>query len=160
MKTHLASLNNYQKGSIELINDHAKNYAFSNLFETANHAAPYEKIAVAKNFQYVIEVLRAEGTSPWFLCEHDEFALVMDGNIEVEFISPTQLPTLSSQGSHRLHEAPRGDFMGKVIAKKGHMVLLPKNKGYRFIAANTGVLLLQTVFGPHTVEKWEKICIN
>ena len=52
----------YRKGCIELIDDDAKHYAFSNMFEVASASKPYEKVAVGKNMQYVLEVIRAEGT--------------------------------------------------------------------------------------------------
>ncbi len=41
------------------------NYVFSNVFEVASKAKPYEKVAVGKNIEYVIEAIRAEGTSGW-----------------------------------------------------------------------------------------------
>ncbi|HEY4610741.1 MAG TPA: hypothetical protein VIH06_16100, partial [Ilumatobacteraceae bacterium] len=63
--TKFGSLADYDKGSIELINDQAKNYAFSNIFEVANASKPWEKVAVGKNMQYVLEAIRAEGTSEW-----------------------------------------------------------------------------------------------
>ena len=44
---------------------------------------PYEKVAVGKNRQYVLEAIRAEGTSEWRTAPHDEFALVMDGEVEI-----------------------------------------------------------------------------
>src|SRR3954453_8337229 len=80
--TKFGSLADYDKGSIELINDQAKNYAFSNIFEVANLSKPWEKVAVGKNMQYVLEAIRAEGTSEWRTCAHDEFALVLDGEVE------------------------------------------------------------------------------
>ena len=32
------------------------------------------------------ESVRAEGTSPWYACAHDEFAVCMDGNIAIEYV--------------------------------------------------------------------------
>jgi hypothetical protein len=49
-----------------LSNDDPRNYAFSNIFEAASKSEPYEKVAVAKNLKYVLETIRAEGTSPWY----------------------------------------------------------------------------------------------
>ena len=89
-KTVFGSLENYQKGGVEVIDDSPKNYAFSNVFEVASKSKPYEKVAVGKNLKYVIEALRAEGTSPWFAAAHDEAALVMDGEIEVHYVKPDQ----------------------------------------------------------------------
>src|ERR1700741_2155822 len=82
--TKFGSLAEYEKGGIDLINDQAKNYAFSNVFEVANSSKPWEKVAVGKNMQYVLEVIRAEGTSEWRTCAHDEFPLCMDGEATVE----------------------------------------------------------------------------
>ena len=64
---------------VEIINDDPRHYAFSNIFEVASNAKPYEKIAVGKNMEYVVEAIRAEGTSAWRTAAHDEFVLVMDG---------------------------------------------------------------------------------
>ena len=63
-QTYFGSLENYQKGGVEVIDDNPKNYAFSNVFEVASKSKPYEKVAVGKNLKYVIEALRAEGTPP------------------------------------------------------------------------------------------------
>ena len=72
-KTVFGSLDQYEKGRLEIIDDDPRHYAFSNVFEVASQAQPYEKIAVAKNLEYVVEVLRTEGRSDWFTCAHDEF---------------------------------------------------------------------------------------
>ncbi len=85
-KTEFGSLANYNKGGVQLINDDPKNYVFSNVFEVADNAQPFERIAVAKNFEYVVEVMRVEGDSPWFAAPHDEFALCMDGAVDVHLV--------------------------------------------------------------------------
>ena len=53
--TVFGSLDSYDKGTIEIIDDDPKHYAFSNMFEVAATSAPYEKVAVGKNQQYVVE---------------------------------------------------------------------------------------------------------
>ena len=53
-KTVFGALNDYQKGHMEIINDDPKAYPFSNIFEVANKSAPYEKVVVGKNLEYVI----------------------------------------------------------------------------------------------------------
>ena len=73
--TRFGSLDNYEKGHIEIINDKPKHYVFSNVFEVAGKSKPYEKIAVAKNLEYVIEAIRAEGKSGWMAASHDEFCV-------------------------------------------------------------------------------------
>ena len=37
-------------------------------------------------------------------------------------------------------------------------MLLPARRAYRFSAALPSVILLQTIFGRDTVEKWSTIC--
>jgi hypothetical protein len=160
--TAFGSLASYAKGDIEIINDDVKSYAFSNVFDVAAHAAAYEKIVVAKNRQYVIETLRAEGTSDWFCALHDEFAIVMDGRIEIELVKldfPATVVAPGIEGSVKLASAPVGRNMGFMRLGPGHQALLPARAAYRFRAtAGVGVILLQTILGPHSVQKWSAIC--
>ena len=81
-ETRLGSLASYEKGGVEVIDDDPKNYAFSNIFEVASLAKPFEQIAVGKNFEYVLEAVRVEGTSGWRAAAHDQSALVLDGEVE------------------------------------------------------------------------------
>ncbi|ALL67166.1 hydroquinone dioxygenase small subunit [Paraburkholderia caribensis MBA4] len=161
-QTWLGSLDNYRKGSIEIIKGKPEHYAMSNVFEVASHAAPYEKIVVGKNLKYVIETLRAEGVSPWFTASHDEFCVVMDGEIDVHFIKPSDGPLVDAQteGSVRLDGTPSGRNMGFVRLRRGHQALLPAGAAYRFETAGQGVLLVQTILGRYSVEKWKDICIQ
>jgi len=159
--TVFGSLDHYVKGDLEVINDDPKHYAFSNIFDVAKHAGPYEKVVVARNREYVIEALRAEGTSDWYAASHDEFALVMDGEVEVSLVKldePEGLAPPSKQGSVRLTSAPRGKNMGRIKCKRGHQALLPEGAAYRFRADRPSVLLIQTVLGELSVQKWAEIC--
>ena len=85
-KTQFGSLDRFEKGGVQAIDDDVKNYAFSNCFEIASKSKPYERVVFGQNQIYVLECLRAEGTSPWFTCAHDEFALVMDGEVEIHLV--------------------------------------------------------------------------
>jgi hypothetical protein len=160
--TAFGSLGSYVKGDIELINDDVKNYAFSNVFDVAAQSAPYEKVVVAKNRQYVIETLRAEGTSDWFSAAHDEFAIVMDGRVEIEHVKldfPGTVVPAGVAGSVRLAGAPVGRNMGFMRLKRGHQALLPPRAAYRFrVTDGLGVILLQTILGPLSVQRWSTIC--
>ncbi|MCY3633199.1 MAG: hydroxyquinol 1,2-dioxygenase [bacterium] len=157
--TAFGSLGQYEKGGVEVINDNPKHYAFSNMFEVATGAKPYEKVAVAKNLEYVLEVIRAEGTSGWRATPHDEFALVMDGSLEVELLDPDeQLVSDDASGSIGLEGTPAGKPMGRVQAGRGHMTLLPAGKAYRLHSDGVAVVLLQTIEGPDTVYRWADIC--
>ena len=158
--TRFGSLERFEKGGVEVINDDARNYVFSNIFEVASRARPYEKVAVGKNIEYVIEAIRAEGTSGWRVAAQDEFALVMDGEVEVRLVKPDD-PALVPPGSHGsipLATDPAGRKMGRVRARRGHMTLLPAGAAYQFHAAQPGVILLQTLAGRDTVERWAEIC--
>jgi hypothetical protein len=161
-QTRFGSLDNFQKGSIEIINDKAKHYVFSNVFDVANRAKPYEKVVVGKNLQYVIETLRAEGDSSWFAASHDEFAVAMEGEIEVHYVKleDAQKIAAGKEGSVRIQGAPVGKKMGVIKLKRGHQALLPAGAAYQFRAKKRGVLLLQTILGENSVEKWGEICFQ
>jgi len=51
-----------------------------------------------------------------------------------------------------------GKKMGRMKLRRGHQALLPAGAAYQFIAEKPGVILLQTLKGPLTVEKWADIC--
>jgi hypothetical protein len=54
---------------------------------------------------------------------------------------------------------PKGTKMGWVKCTRGHMALLPKGAAYQFRNnGKPGVLLVQTILGENTVEKWAEIC--
>ena len=63
--TKLGSLENYEKGYIQIVQGDPTNYAFSNVFEVAAKSKPYEKTVVGMNLKFVVESVRAEGKSPW-----------------------------------------------------------------------------------------------
>ena len=158
--TRFGSLGHYEKGGVEVINDDARNYVFSNIFEVAQKSKPYEKVAVGKNIEYVIEAIRAEGTSGWRAPGQDEFALVMDGEVEIRLLkldNPGVVPA-GTKGSVALAGTPAGRTMGVVRARRGHMTLLPVGAAYQFHAAQPGVVLLQTLAGADTIERWAEIC--
>jgi hypothetical protein len=157
--TRFGSLDSYEKGHVEVVDDEPHHYAFSNVFETASLSQPYEKVAVGKNRQYVLEAIRAEGASGWRICAHDEFALVMDGEVRIELVkvADEQAPEEGSEGSVALDGEPAGPRMGEVVARRGHMTLLPAGAAYRFTADRPGVILMQTIEGPDTVFKWAEI---
>lgn len=160
--TKFGSLADYQKGHVEIIDDDPRNYVFSNLFEVASQSRPYERIALGKNFEYVVEAVRAEGLSPWFVCAHDEFALCMDGTIEVHLVKldqPDEAVAPESEGARLLgDDMPAGRKMGRIILGRGHMALLPAGAAYRFDAAQPAAMMIQTIEGPVTIQKWADVC--
>ncbi len=160
-QTDFGSLDDYTKGDLEIIDDNPKYYTFSNLFDVAANSAPYEKVVVGKNLEYVIEAVRTEGTSDWYAAAHDEFALIMDGEVEVDLVKlddPDSVVASDSGGAVKVEGEPAGRKMGWIKCGRGHQVLLPKGSAYRFRAENPGVLMLQTLVGELSVEKWADIC--
>ena len=156
--THIGSLDSYEKGTIELRDDLRK-YAFSNVFEVAGGAAPFERVAVAQNLEYVAEAVRVEGESPWYAAPHDEFAIVMDGEVTFNFVklADAQVPGHSG-GAARLGAEPNGPRMGRVTGRRGHQVLLPTGAAYRMTSSKPAVVIVQTMDGPETVKRWSQIC--
>jgi hypothetical protein len=160
-KTVFGSLAHYDKGGVQAITDDVKNYAFSNCFEIASKSKPYEKIVFGQNQIYVLETIRAEGTSPWYTCAHDEFALCMDGEVEIHFVKlePSQVVADDKQdGAMLVQGEPRGAKMGWLRIKRGHQAMLPKNSAYQFRAAKPAVLIQQTCKGRLSIERWADIC--
>ena len=157
--TVFGGLNDFTPGGVDAINDNPKNYVFSNVFDVASRSAPYERVAVGKNMEYVMETIRAEGQSPWYACAHDEFALCMDGEVEIHLVKPAQdAVDPDSEGAIVLDDAPDGQKMGRIVLQRGHQALLPGGSAYRFESSGPSVLLTQTIAGPATVERWAEIC--
>ena len=159
--TQFGSIDAYERGTVSVIADDPKNYLFSNMFDVAARSAPYQRVAVAKNFEYVIEVARAEGVSGWFTCAHDEFVTCLDYPCEVHLVKlddPDAAVDPESEGAHALAELPPGRKMGRIVLRRGHMALLPVGAAYRFEAAAPATLMIQTIDGPVTSHQWAAFC--
>jgi len=160
-QTVFGSLAKFEKGGVQNIADNVKNYAFSNCFEIASKAKPYEKVVFGQNQIYVLETIRAEGVSPWFTCAHDEFTLSMDGEVEIHLVkldAEQTVPDENHNGAVLVKGEPRGQKMGWMKIKRGHQALLPKNTAYQFRAAKPAVLVQQTCKGDLSIERWAEIC--
>lgn len=159
--TNFASIDNYVKGGVEVIGDEQpRRYLFSNMYEVASQSARWERVVIAKNLEFTIECVRAEGDSPWYAAGHDETVLSMQGDIEVRFIKPEDgiAPAHDHEGAVQLEREPAGQPMGWVKLKRGHMSLLPAGSAYQFHSAEIGVLLIQSILGNESVERWADIC--
>lgn len=156
-RTVFGSLDNYRKGGIEVTQGDARHYVFSNVFEVAATSAPYERVVVGKNLEYVVEVARAQGQSAWFACSHDEFVISMDGDVRVDFVKLDAAPAVADGAT--LAE-PVGRKMGHVVLGKGHQSLLPAGCAYRFSAQVPCTLLVQSRLGALSVQKWADICLH
>lgn len=160
-KTTFGSLDQFDKGGVQIIDDNVKNYAFSNCFEIASQARPYERVVFGQNQIYVLETIRAEGDSPWFTCAHDEFALCMDGEVDIHLVKlegDQIVADAEKNGAVLVKGEPVGKKMGWMKIKRGHQAMLPKNTAYRFSAAKPAVLVQQTCKGDLSVERWAEIC--
>ena len=160
-QTRFGSLSSYEKGRVEPITDDVRHYAFSNCFEIANSSPPYERVVFGQNQIYVLEVARAEGESPWYTCAHDEFALCMDGEVEVHLVQigpAQQVPDAAHPGAILVEGMPQGARMGSMRLRRGHQAMLPANAAYQFRACQPGVLVIQTCKGQLSREKWSDIC--
>jgi len=159
--TDFGSIHHYSKGGVTVIDEDPRRYAFSNIFEVTSKSKPFERVCVAKNFEYVIEAVRAEGTSPWYSAAHDEFVLSMDDEVEVQLVKladPDAAVDPASEGAHRLPGEPVGQKMGRIVLGKGHMAMLPVGAAYRFSAPRACTIMIQSIEGPETVQKWKEIC--
>ena len=155
IRTAFGSLKKFETGGIQIIRDRPERYAFANVFEVAARSRPWDRVAVARNMEYVLEAVRAEGTSPWFAAAHDEVALVMDGAVEVRLrkLDETQRVAPETQGGLLVEGEPAGPKMGVIRARRGHLCLLPVGAACQFYAPETGVILLQTIAGALTITR-------
>ena len=99
-----------------------------------------------QNQIYVLETLRAEGTSAWYTCAHDEFALVMDGDVEihlVKFEGEQVIPAAEHAGAVLEKGAPKGPKMGwmKLEARLPGAAAGLNISAYRFKAAKPAVVV-------------------
>jgi hypothetical protein len=87
----------------------------------------------------------------------------MDGEVEVRLMkldNPRELHDPADGGSRAIAGEPAGKVMGTIKAKRGHMALLPGDAAYQFHSDRPGVILLQTIKGPDSIERWGDICIT
>jgi hypothetical protein len=84
----------------------------------------------------------------------------MDGTVEVHLVKPEkELVPESKEGTVLVGtEAPAGKKMGWIKAGRGHMALLPKGSAYQFRSKKPSVVLIQTIKGDLTIERWAQIC--
>ena len=83
----------------------------------------------------------------------------MDGEVEIRLqkLGQDDLGPTAERGSNALAAAPSGAPMGRVVARRGHMTLLPVGAAYQFHADAPAVILLQTQEGPDTIYRWAEI---
>ena len=109
----------------------------------------------------MIESAKPEGDSPWYTAAHDEFVISMDGKVRVDFIKlpdPDALVDPESEGAVQIDGKPDGANMGYVVLGRGHMAMLPVGSAYKFSAAETCTILIQSIDGAVTQHKWAQFC--
>ena len=85
----------------------------------------------------------------------------MDGEVTVELVKlDAPLVAADKEGSVAIDGEPVGRPMGRIVLRRGHMALLPANAAYRFARRAPGVILLQTILGDDTIERWAEICLS
>ena len=158
-QTRFGSLKDFSKGKVELIDDNPKNYVFSNIFEVCSKSKPYERVAVAKNFEYVIEAMRAEGTSGWFSASHDEFVLCMDGKIEVHLVKLGSPQTAIDRRRRPVRARRCGRSQdGPADPEPRAYGAFAQGRRLPVSGGRAGRAMIQTIEGPLTVQKWSEIC--
>jgi hypothetical protein len=157
--TAFGSIESYARGRVEPIADDVRAYAFSNVFETCARARPYERVVFGINQIYVLEAIRAEGTSPWYTCAHDEFLLCMDKEVELHLVE-LERPQLDAEhlGAALVEGEPAGRKLGWMRLRRGHQGLVPAHCAYQIRSAQPAVVVVQTCKGPLSIERWNEIC--
>jgi hypothetical protein len=83
----------------------------------------------------------------------------MDGVVEIRLVKlGEKIVADDHEGTTKLEGNPKGQRMGYIVARRGHMALLPKGAAYQFNSAKPGVILIQTIRGDLTSERWAEIC--
>jgi cytochrome c biogenesis protein len=83
------------------------------------------------------------------------------GEVTIELVKlDTPAVPADKEGSVKLDGEPVGPKMGRIVLRKGHQALLPANSAYRMSATAPSVVLLQTILGDDTIERWAEICLS
>ena len=162
--TKFGSLETYEKGSIELIDDDAKHYVFSNMFEVASDVE-----AVGEGRRRQEHGVRARGASgPRARAMADRRprrvrarAWTARSSIELVEARRTRSCPPASTGSVAVDGEPAGTKMGRIVAPAAaHGAAARQRRATASRAEQPGVILLQTIQGDDTVERWAEICLS
>ena len=83
----------------------------------------------------------------------------MDGDVEVHLGKLADgAPNGGGDGAGLIDGDPEGQNMGRIKTGRGHMAMLPVGAAYRFHSDMPSVMMIQTIQGPLTQEKWNEIC--
>jgi len=86
----------------------------------------------------------------------------MDYDVEVHFVKLADDSVVDEDrdGAVKLADTPDGQKMGRITLKRGHQALLAEKVAYRFYAEKPATLMLQSVLGEESIEKWADICLK
>lgn len=151
-----ATMDKYTKGHLLLIDDKPLRYAMSNIYEIgATWPKAYDRVVIGKNGPYVLACFRAEGDDPsWWYIPHDEYALLVEGEVQVDYVEPRDS---LEPGPHK---SVSGTEMGHMVLRNGSLASLPARVAYRMRAHRKSLILLQTKHSPWLTYAWEKICLT
>ena len=105
--------------------------------------------------------MRAEGESEWFTASHDEFALAMDGEIEIHFHKAVgdEIVPESVDGTQKRRLTRRTARRWAMSSCVAAIKRSCRREASTSIAARKlGVIMLQTILGDNSVQKWAEIC--
>lgn len=101
------------------------------------------------------------GHQPWFEHAHDEFAVNMDDRavvVELVKLASTDHLDPDLEGAVLVAGEPNGQPMGRITLGRGHMAMLPEGAAYRFVSDQPATVMIQTIQGELTQERWSQIC--
>ena len=83
---------------------------------------------------------------------------MLDGEVEFTLKTLRDGQSLPEGGSAGVPDEAAQTLMGRVVARRGHLTLLPAGRAYRYSSQGPAVLLIQTIEGPDTQFRWAEIC--
>ena len=150
------------------VNSHVAALAGHQITKTFGPVTDLENVNFEAHYGRVLALLGDNGAGKTTLIkllsgvlQPDGGELVMDGEVTIELVKlDTPAVPADKEGSVRIDGEPVGKKMGRIVLRKGHQALLPANSAYRMSASAPSVVLLQTILGDDTIERWAEICLS
>ena len=161
--TRFGSLDSYEKGGVEIIDDDPSTTPSPTCSRSPRWRRRTRRWPSARTCSTSLEVIRAEGTSGWRTCAHDEFVLCMDGEVTVELVKPTTpLAPAGKEGSVAVDGEPEGVPMGTRLASAAATwrCCRAARPTASKPAAPSVSCSSRPCLGDDTVERWAEICLS